>query len=101
MDYLGKPSTRSGSPSSNKVESRPDGTRIVTRPDGTRTETRPDGSRTAVFPDGSSVEVGKDGSITFHDPPETAQPAQTPPQPTDSPAPPSILDSIDEKIVIS
>jgi len=42
--------------------------------------------------------MDRKGGITFHDAPTGAQ---TPPQPADSPAPPSILDQIDEKLVIS
>ena len=91
------------------TETRPDGTSTETSPHGTRVETRPDGTKVATFPDGSRVETAKDGSVNFVDPPPSAQPAspdtpkeaKPPPQPTDSPAPPSILDSIDEKIVIS
>jgi len=82
----------------------PDGTTTTTRTnaDGSTTTTQeyPDGSRQTrtTFRDGSSVEMDRKGGITFHDAPTGAQ---TPPQPADSPAPPSILDSIDEKIVIS
>ncbi len=76
----------------------PDGTSVETRPDGVRVESRPNGTKRTVFRDGSAVVVGKDGSISFEDPPQTGQPA---PQPTDTPAPPSVLDFLDEAIVPS
>ena len=76
------------------VEIRPDGTRVENR-NGVNILHGRDGSRTAVFPDGSRVEVGKDGSINLRDPAPTA------PQPADTPAPPTVLDFLDEAIVPS